>query len=64
MPGQTDELISRLILEAGAVTENASPEFARAWPLEKGAQLERLAELVEVANTLTALASAASALHR
>ena len=62
-PDPNQELIAALILEAGRLIENAAPELARGWPSDAGEQYQRITLLADLAETITALSAAATALH-
>ncbi len=58
------ELIQLLLLDAGRLMEDVSPEFAMALPETAEALDDRITSLETVASDLQALASAARALFR
>lgn len=61
---QPSELIQHLLLEAGGLMEDASPEFALTWPEDTELQLKRIEILAQLADDLGSLALAAETLHR
>lgn len=60
---QSSDLIQQLLLEAGRLMEDASPEFALTWPEHRQLQWTRIEILVDLADDLRSLALAAE-LHR
>lgn len=59
---QQSELIQRLLLEAGRIMEDASPELALKLPDDLANVRKRIDRLARNAETLSALAAAAVAL--
>lgn len=58
------DLIQGLLLEAGRLMEDGSPELAMNLPLERGSVAGRVDRLHRVATDILALATAAQALAR
>lgn len=61
---QPSDLIQDLLLEAGRLMEDESPEFALTWPEDPKLQRKRIEILAQVADDLRPLALAAGSLHR
>lgn len=61
---QPPDLIQHLLLEAGRLMEDGSPEFALTWPEDTELQRKRIEILAELADALRSLALAAESLHR